>query len=536
MAPSSAPASRARPDAPVVAVHGLTKRYGGVTVLDDVSLQVHAGEVHALLGENGAGKSTLIKILSGVVRADGGSVDLDGQPVTIHDPHGAQALGIATLHQELSIVPGLSVAENILLGQPLPTRLGRIRWSVLHERATALLDSLGQRLDVRGGVEGLTPVGRTMVALARALSRDARVLVLDEPTASLTDTETSQLFAAMRRLSDQGVAILYVSHRLEEVLEVCDRYTVLRNGRTVAEGAIADTTVPALIAAMAGRAVEAIFPPRPEPAGRRPVVLQADRLSGHRVRDVSFALHAGEVLGIAGLAGSGRSEIVRLVSGAQRAGRAAPQLRLHGRPHAPRSVRDAQRHGVALVPQERREQGLVPDTVERNANLTTLGRHTVGRVVVANARSRRHARDLADQLGVRRRSMRQPVLTLSGGNQQKVVLAKYLALGPSVLCLDEPTRGVDVATKGEIYHLIRERTAQGLGVIVVSSELPELLGLCDRILVLHEGRTSGVFEAAATSEDELLHACYGHATATSATATSAAALSGPATDAHPERP
>lgn len=493
--------------APTLRIEGLTKRFGGVTVLSDVDLEVRTGEVRALLGENGAGKSTLIRILSGALAADGGRVLLDGVEAHLGDPRQAMRLGVATVHQELSVVPGLTVAENVLLGHAPPQVLGKIRWKPVNERARALLASLGQDLDVRADVESLSAVGKTMVALARALSHEARVLVLDEPTASLTDAETSQLFAAVRRLTAHGVAVLYVSHRLDEVAALCDTYTVLRNGVKVAEGAMAAADVTGLITSMAGRPVDTIFPERATVAADAPAVLHAEALHGRKLRDVSFDVRAGEVVGIAGLAGSGRSEVVRLLAGAQPARRS--RMRLHGRPHAPRSVAEAQRAGVALVPQERRAEGLVPDTVERNANLTTLRRHTRGGFVVAGARSRHHAHGLAELLRVRRHSMDQQVLTLSGGNQQKVVLAKYLALGPSVLLLDEPTRGVDVGTKSEIYHLVRQRAAEGAGVVVVSSELPELLGLCDRIVVLHEGRSMGVVDAATTTEDELLQRCYG---------------------------
>ena len=515
-APSAGGPTPLRPSgplAPVLVAEGLTKRYGGVTVLRDVSLTVRPGEVRALLGENGAGKSTLIKILSGVVVADGGRVEVAGRRGTSGgatgapaSPAEATALGVATLHQELAIIPGLSVAENILLGHRTPQRLGRVRWKELEARATALLDSLGQHFGVRADAASLTPVQKTMVALARALSHDARLLVLDEPTAALTDAETTQLFAAMQRLTSQGVGILYVSHRLEEVMAVCSTYTVLRGGEHVAHGDVAATTVPALIAAMAGRPVETIFPPRSGTHG--PEVLHVAHLHGRRITDVGFSLHAGEVLGIAGLAGSGRSEVLRVLAGAQRHGRGT--VRLHGTDHRPRSVGGAQRAGVALVPQERRAEGLVPDSVERNANLTTTGRHTVAGTVVSRRAARLHAHHLAELLKVRRHSLDQDVFTLSGGNQQKVVLAKYLALGPSVLLLDEPTRGVDVATKGEIYHLVRERAAEGLGVIVVSSELHELLGLADRILVLHEGRVAGTFDARTATDHEVLQACYGH--------------------------
>lgn len=501
---------------PVVAVAGLTKRYGGVTVLDHVDLSVRWGEVRALLGENGAGKSTLIKILSGVVRADDGTVTLNDERVDLHSAHAAQELGIATLHQELAIVPGLSVAENIFLGQRKAQTFGVVRWRTLRREAERLLDSLGQHLNVRQDADQLSPVGKTMTSIARALSRDAKVLILDEPTAALTDQETAQLFAVMRRLKERGVAIIYVSHRLEEVVQVCDTYTVLRNGQKVGEGDIGDVTIPELITTMAGRPVDTIFPSRGG-AGTG-VLLRAEGLGGKRCHDVSFELHEGEVIGIAGLAGSGRSEVVRLLAGAQhrRAGslevrdvapsnNAAEPLQLTRR----HTIGRAQRLGITLVPQERRADGLVPDSIERNINLTTLGRHTLGRVVMVPRRARRHAEQRHTELAVRSRGIAQPVLRLSGGNQQKVVLAKFWALSPRILLLDEPTRGVDVGTKSEIYHLVRQRASEGTGVVVVSSELPELLGLCDRILVMHEGRMVGAFDAATTTEDELLHACYG---------------------------
>jgi ABC-type sugar transport system ATPase subunit len=491
---------------PRLLARGLTKSYGGVTVLDGVDLTLEAGEVRALLGENGAGKSTLIKILSGVVHPDAASVEVDGVPLVLDDPRAAVGHGIATLHQELSIVPGLSVAENALLGHAVPTRCGAIRWRALHARARRLFAELGYATDVRADVSSLSPVGRTMTALARALSHDGRVLILDEPTAALTDAESRLLFDAMRRLQAIGVAILYVSHRLEEVLGVCDTYTVLRNGRLVGEGAIADATANGLVAAMAGRPVDAIFPPRTSRPGE--VVLAVSALSGPRVAPLDVEVRAGEVVGIAGLAGSGRSEILRMIAGLQP--RSGGTVTLRGEPLAPRNARGGHRRGVALVPQERRTSGLVPTDVERNINLTTVDRHTTGRILVSRSRSRRHATALAARLDLRYRSIDQPILTLSGGNQQKVVLAKFLALDPDVLLLDEPTRGVDVATKGQIYRLIEDRAAAGAAVLVVSSELPELLALTHRIVVMHEGRMVGVFDAEATTEHELLDACYGN--------------------------
>lgn len=500
---------------PVLSVRGVSKSYGGVRVLDAVDLDVEPGEVRALLGENGAGKSTLIRILSGVVRRDEGTVALDGRLVELANPHQARDAGVATLHQEVAIVPGLSVAENILLGRSsdgdvITSTWGVVRWKELRRTASDLLAELGQQLDVDADADRLSPVGKTMTAIARALSQDARLLILDEPTAALTDHETRQLFAAMDRLRARGVAIIYVSHRLDEVLEVCSTYTILRNGVRVAEGRIGDTDVPSIITAMAGRPVDTMYPPRTGLRGA--VALEARGLTGRRARDVDLDLHTGEIVGIAGLAGSGRSEILRMLAGAQsmrrgtiRVGNEVGQLR-----DAPTGrVADRQKLGIALVPQERRADGLVPDSIETNVNLSTLRRHTRWRWVTSRSKSRRHAEEMRTRLDIRSRRLSQPVLTLSGGNQQKVVLARFWSLAPRVLLLDEPTRGVDVGTKSEIYGLIRQRASEGVAVLVVSSELDELRGLCDRIVVMHEGRQRSEFAASTTSEDELLAACYG---------------------------
>jgi len=502
-------ADQAPSSLPRVSIRRLTKRFGGVTVLDGVDLELVPGRVHALLGENGAGKSTLIKLLSGVLQPDEGTIELDGEHATLNSPAQALHRGIATLYQELSIVPGLTVAENIYLGRPSPRRrgLGLIDFGELDRRATALLDRLGQRLDVSRDAARLTPVGMTMTAIARALSSQATVLVLDEPTAALTDAETRQLFDVVRRLTSEGVAVLYVSHRLEEVFALADDYTVLRNGHRVQHGQIAETTMSEIVAAMIGRQLDTLFPTRPEVADSPgTTVLDVQSLSGTRAADVDLQVAPGEIVGIAGLAGSGRSEVLRIVAGAQRA--TSGRMVVHGRRHRPRSVADGQRAGVGYLPQERRTDGLTPDSIERNINLTSLDRLTRGRVLTSTKRSNAHATQSADRIGVRRRSIHQPVFTLSGGNQQKVVLAKVLATNPTLLLLDEPTRGVDVATKSEIYHLIRERAAAGVAALVVSSELPELLGLCDRIAVMHQGNLVGWFDPRTTTEHELLLACY----------------------------
>ena len=497
------------PPAPLrLDARSLTKSYGGVTVLDRVDIALAPGEVHALLGENGAGKSTLIKILSGVVRPDRAEIRLDGASVDVSGP----PRGDGGRHRHAA--PGAVHRAGPVGGGERPARTAApdaVRQGPLEgagaPRAERLFEQLGHRIDVRSDVESLSPVGRTMTALARALSQESRLLVLDEPTASLTDAETSLLFAAMRRLSAQGVSILYVSHRLAEVVEVCDTFTVLRNGELVASGDVADVTIDELITHMAGRPIEAIFPPRVSVPGD--TVLSVEGLSGPTVDDVSFTVAAGEVFGIAGLAGSGRSEILRLLAGAQP--RVGGRVVLRGRELDPSHIRAGHRRGVAMVPQERRADGLVPASIERNANITTVARHARSGLVMSRRRANDHATGLADDLDLRYRALDQQILTLSGGNQQKVVLAKFLALDPDLLLLDEPTRGVDVATKSQIYHLIEDRAAAGASVIMVSSELPELLGLAHRIAVMHEGHLTGIFDATATAttETELLHACYG---------------------------
>ncbi|MFV2063742.1 MAG: sugar ABC transporter ATP-binding protein [Chloroflexota bacterium] len=490
---------------PVLEVEGVRKSYGDAVVLDDFDLVVGPGEVHALLGENGAGKSTLIKIIAGVVTPDRGRVLVAGKDLPFGSPQAALDDGVSTLFQELATVGGLSVAENIFLGKPTPSRWGVIKWGSLDRAAQELFASLGQSIDVTIDADQLTPVQKTMTALARALSQESPLVILDEPTAALTDAETTELFAAIRRLQADGVAILYVSHRLEEVFDIADRYTILRNGVEVARGHVRDTTVDAVIGAMAGRPIESVFPGWQAQTG--PELLRVEELGGRNIHDASFELHAGEVVGIAGLAGSGRSELLRLIAGAS--ARRTGHVWLDGQDFRPRSIGAAHRAGVVLVPQERRSQALTPDSVERNLNATTIDANAIASVMMSPARERAHAQRLWDAFDVRGQGLGQEVLTLSGGNQQKVVLAKFLALEPRVLLLDEPTRGVDVVTKSQIYGLIRDQAAAARAVLVVSSELLELIGLCNRIMVLHEGHLAGHYDATETTEEQLLNACYG---------------------------
>ncbi|QCU76984.1 sugar ABC transporter ATP-binding protein [Citricoccus sp. SGAir0253] len=495
-----------RTGGPALRAEGISKHFDGVAALTEARLEVRPGEIHALLGENGAGKSTLIKVLTGVHRPDAGTITSAGEPVQFSGVRDAHRAGVVALYQELSIVPTISVAENILLGETTPTTAGVVRWSEVRRRAQRQLDRLNQRIPVRRLAGRLSPVQQTMVAVARALAADARVLILDEPTASLTDTEITDLFAVLRGLRAEGVGIVYVSHRLEEVFELCDRVTIMRNGSTITTRDVADITIDEVISTMVGRAQGELFPARGTATDR--AVVEVAGLTGRRVRDVSLTAHAGEVLGIGGLAGSGRSELLRLLAGAQRT--TGGTVTVSGRQLPGRAdVGAVLEAGMVLVPEERRSQGVsLAASIQDNIALANLG-EVSSAGWVSSRRVAELARRGMEELRIKARGPRQHVGLLSGGNQQKVVLAKMLARKPRVLLLDEPTRGIDVGTKAEIYRLIRHLAAQGTTIIAVSSELPELIGLSDRILILHEGRVSGEVPAEGADEELLLTYCYG---------------------------
>ncbi|WES63357.1 sugar ABC transporter ATP-binding protein [Microbacter sp. GSS18] len=485
---------------------GIVKRFEGVHALDNARLDVRPGEIHALLGENGAGKSTLIKVLTGLYEPDAGEIRVRGEKAEFDNVREANDAGIVALYQELSIIPTISVAENILLGEQTPTSGGIVQWGALRKRAQEQLDKINKKIPLgKLGFE-LSPVQQTMVAFARALATDAKILILDEPTASLTDTEIVDLFAVLRGLRDQGVAILYVSHRLEEVFELCDRLTIMRNGQTIVTKDVAESHVDEVISTMVGRNADELFPARATSIGKP--VMTVEGLTGRRVQDVSLQVHAGEVLGVGGLAGAGRSELLRILSGAQKHVHGTIAVGDETLPHSP-GVARALEAGVALVPEERRSQGvMLKASIQDNiaiANLASVS--TSG--VVAGGRIIDIAKRGMEDLKIKARSPRQHVGELSGGNQQKVVLAKMLARKPRVLLMDEPTRGIDVGTKAEIYRLIRRLAEDGTAIIVVSSELPELIGMSDRIIIMHEGRISGEVPAEDADEEVLLAYCYG---------------------------
>jgi ABC-type sugar transport system ATPase subunit len=492
-----------------VEARNIFKHFDGVHALSGVNLAVNTGEIHALLGENGAGKSTLVKVITGIYAPDSGSILRNGSEVEFANVRMANAAGIVALYQELSIIPSISVAENILLGEQTPSKAGFVQWSQLRKRAQEQLDRLNQKIPLGKLAGELSPVQQTMVAFARALATDARVLILDEPTASLTDTEIKDLFAVLRKLRDQGVAIVYVSHRLEEVFELCDRLTIMRNGETIITKNVSDSTMDEVISTMVGRDAGELYPERGTATDK--VALTVEGISGRRVRDISFSVNKGEVLGIGGLAGSGRSELLRILAGAQKHTSGVIKVGETSLPNSP-GVNRALDAGIALVPEERRSQGVILSaSIRDNIALANIP-FVSGFGFVSGAKITSLADEGIKNLQIKARNTRQNVGQLSGGNQQKVVLAKMLARKPRILLMDEPTRGIDVGTKAEIYRLIRELAANGTTVIAVSSELPELIGLSDRIIIMHEGRISGEIPAKQADDELLLTYCYGKAT------------------------
>jgi ribose transport system ATP-binding protein len=486
----SAPAGRAAvsPAAPpLLEMRGVVKSYPGVRALDGVDLDLAAGEVLALVGENGAGKSTLMRVLGGAVAPDAGSVRLAGRPVAWRSPREARAAGIAVIHQEQSLVPGLTAAENIFLGRE-PLRHGLVCRGEEQRRARELLGRLGAAVDMDLPCGRMTTAQRQLVEIARAIATDARVVVMDEPTASLSPAEAGRLHDVVRDLRARGVGVISITHRLEEVAAVCDRVVVLRDGRNVGGGPVAAFDRRRLIALMVGRDLADEYPARSVPLGS--VRLDVRGLSrGRAVRDVSFTVRQGEIVALAGLVGAGRTQTLRLLAGADR--RDAGTILLDGRPLVARSPGDAITRGIALLSEDRKAEGLVlPHPVRENIalpNLAPLSRAGF----IDEARERALVGRFVARLGIRLPHVDVPAGTLSGGNQQKVVIAKWLARGSEVLLFDEPTRGIDVAARREIYLVMNELAAAGKAIVVASSDLPEVIGVADRIVVLREGRVAG---------------------------------------------
>ncbi len=491
---------------PLLAMRGIVKTFPGVRALRGVDLDLGRGEILAVLGENGAGKSTLMKVLGGDLRADAGTIEMDGRVVSLRSPFQARAAGIAVINQEVALVPGLNAVDNIFLDRR-GSWLGLVRRSEERRRAAELLHRLGGQVPLDVPCGRLTAAQRQFVEIARALAGEPRIVVMDEPTTALTTVETQQLFTLVRDLRSRGVGVIWISHRLEEIFDLADRAVVLRDGRGVADRPLADLDRGKLIALMVGRDLAEEYPPRKHAVGGARLVVSGLCLN-QQIRDVSFEVRAGEILGLAGLVGAGRTETVRLLFGAERA--TAGRVVLDGRPLKIRSPREAIAAGIGLLTEDRRLQGLVLGrSVRENFALPNLSRFSRWGLLLT--RRERHAcRGQIDALGVRPPSMETPAGLLSGGNQQKVVLSKWLERDCEVVLFDEPTRGIDVGARHEIYQLINALAERGKAVVLVSSDLPELLGMADRILVMRAGRLVGErTNGPTTTQEEIMALAFG---------------------------
>ncbi len=500
---------------PLLEMRGITKRFGGVAALSGVDLTVRGGEVLALIGENGAGKSTLMKVLGGVHAPDEGEVRVEGQPVRIASPREATRLGIAFIHQELSVLENLDVAANLFLGREktFGGPLNLIDTRHLEEQAAVYLKQLGLAVSPRAPVASLSLAQRQMVEVARALSQEARLLIMDEPSASLTPAETDRMLAVVHDLRARGVSVIYISHRLKEIETIADRVTGLRDGKNAGDLAKHEITTDRMVRLMVGRDLERVLREKPAPADpNTPPVLEVRNLVTPRYprRQVSFSVRAGEILGFAGLVGAGRTEVAQALFGVEPA--LSGEILLNGQAVRIATPRDAIAHGIYLIPEDRRHLGLILDfPIRENISLPSLNRFTRALGWIDRAKEKQSTTESANRLNVKTTSVENAAGTLSGGNQQKVVLAKWLSRDPKVLIFDEPTRGVDVGAKAEIYERIRALAAEsGVAVLCISSDMEEVLGLCDRVAVMHEGAITGTVEHEEMTEETIMRLAVGH--------------------------
>jgi rhamnose transport system ATP-binding protein len=492
--------------APIVALDGVSRSYGAIHALRDATMALYPGEVRALMGENGAGKSTMVKMLTGVERPTSGTVLFDGQPVTLHSTADARDAGVAVILQEPTLFPDLSVAENIVMGRHPRRSFGRVDRPAMRKMVLDLLGRLGVELDPDRPVQGLSIADQQIVEIAKAMSFDARVLIMDEPTAALSGNEVERLFRVVRALRERNAAVLFISHRLEEVYEICDTVTVMRDGALVHDGSLADLPEDELVRKMVGRDISQLFPKADAVAGE--TVLEVENLARDGVfYDISFDVKAGEIVALAGLVGAGRSEVAQAIFGVDRATDGTVKMLGNSLPLAKPTAAVAA--GIAFVPEDRRQQGLVMSmSIEHNATLARL--HDMRRRgLLSTKRERTESEQWAKRLQLKYGSLTDPVGTLSGGNQQKVVLAKWLGTKPRLLIIDEPTRGIDVGTKAEVHRLIGELAAEGLAVLMISSELPEVLGMADRVLVMFEGRITAELAREDADEERIVRAATG---------------------------
>lgn len=492
---------------PILKMEGISKNFPGVKALEGVHLELYKGVAHALLGENGAGKSTLMKILGGIYTKDSGTITLNGVKTEFDGPKDAQKHGIAIIHQELNLIPYLTVAENIFMGREFVHKIsGRIDWPRIYSESRKYLNQLGINTNPKALVKDLGVGEQQMVEIAKALSFEAEILVMDEPTAALTEQEVAKLFEIIRNLKQQGKAIVYISHKLDEVFEICEKATVLRDGKFIGNVNIKEVDSQQLIQMMVGRKLEEKF--RRDVVAPGPEVLRVENLSKKGVlNEISLSARAGEVLGIAGLMGSGRTELAKAIFGAYKVDKAS--IYLNDRKVKIKTPRDAVRTGIAYVSEDRKMEGLfLKLSVKHNTSIAALKKFTrAGKI--NNKTELKAVEDYIVKLKIKTPSMKQMIKNLSGGNQQKVVLSKWMLINPKVLILDEPTRGVDVGAKIEIYELINQLKAQGVAIILISSELPEVMGISDRIIVIHEGKVTGEYTHDDASQEKIMHNAVG---------------------------
>ncbi|MEM7445614.1 MAG: sugar ABC transporter ATP-binding protein [Pseudomonadota bacterium] len=488
---------------PLVETRGIAKSFSGVEVLHGIDLDLNAGEIHALLGENGAGKSTFAKILAGVHRPTRGEIRLAGEAVAIGSPLEAQRLGVTLIHQEPLSFPHLTVAENLFVGGEETKVLGRVPWRRMAEEAARLIDALGVSIDPQAVMSGLSIADQQMVEIARALAADTRLIIMDEPTAPLTPREVATLFDIVRRLKSEGRAIVFISHRLEEVRALCDQVTVFRDGDLVQTAPVSDLTDDDIIRLMIGRPLQDYLHKEAAPTGNEALAVKGLTRAG-AFTDISFSLRKGEVLGVAGLVGAGRTDVARAIFGIAPAEEG--EIRIDGSPTTIGEPDDAIEHGIAYVPEDRAIAGIFK-TLPVDQNITAAAPETIARgPFVSPRRERETAADAIDRLSIRLASARQPIGELSGGNQQKAILARWLLTDPQILILDEPTRGIDVGVKAEFYDRINQLAGEGRAVLLISSDLPELLTLADRILVMSEGRLTAEFSREEADQEKIMQA------------------------------
>ena len=489
----------------ILEIKGVSKSFVGVKALQNVSFQVRKGDVHALLGENGAGKSTLMKILSGAYNKDCGQIFVNGKEAEIRNTKDSERLGIAIIYQELNLIPDITVAENIFLARQ-PKKHGLLDWKKMTEDAEEILDYMDVAINPRAIVSSLSVAQQQMVEIAKAISLHSQLLIMDEPTSTLTEGETRKLFSVINNLKSKGISMIYISHRMEEIFEICDSYTVLRDGTFVHSGEIKEVDVNQIIEYMVGRSLASLYPEKKNKVGE--VILEADHISnGKEVKDVSFSLRKGEILGFAGLVGAGRTETLKAVFGADSG--AKGEIKINGKPVQIRSPRDAIKLGIGFLPEDRKKEGLVVDLPVLDNTVMAKPEKAMEHGMFSAKKAKEICQKYIRELLIKTPSEMQKAKFLSGGNQQKVVLAKWLNCEPEIIVLDEPTRGIDVNAKMEIYNIIVKLAEEGKSIIMISSEMPELIGLCDRVIVMYEGCVTGELDRRTLSQQQIMHYATG---------------------------